>query len=300
MPENFPQVNPTEAGSRGYPNGIPRGAARNDVRAAADRGAEAVGAEVSGRETAAWAEMLARIGRQNCRLNSLIERARPRNQRARSAGRAILEELEKERTRIARDLHAGAGQPLAGIKMNLDLIDGCAAELPEGARTAVTRLRTLTDQALAQVRAVSHRLHPPAWQQLSTEQAIRSLVESSGMMAQMEMVLDFQPLPTEPDHGVKVSLYRCAQECLSNISRHAEATRIEIRLRPVDGAVELMIRDNGKGLTPGAPKGSGIGLLALHEHSEAMGGTTDIASGPGGTTVTVRIPLREESDEDDE
>lgn len=263
-------------------------------------GANGSGTDAGGRESAAWAEMLARIGRQNCRLNAVLERARPRGQRARTSGRTILQELEKERTRIARDLHAGAGQPLAGIKMNLDLIDGCAAELPEGARTAVGRLRTLTDQALAQVRAVSHRLHPPAWQQLTTEQAIRSLVESSGMAGQMEVTLDFQPLPVEPAHGVKVALYRCAQECFSNISRHAQATKVEIRLRPLDDAAELVIRDNGKGLTPGAPKGSGIGLLALHEHSEALGGSTDIASGPGGTTVTVRIPLRGDADEDDE
>jgi len=238
--------------------------------------------------------MLAKIGRQNCRLNSVVERTQPRNTRPRAAGRTILQELEKERTRIARDLHAGAGQPLAGIKMNLELIDDCAGALPEGARDAVTRLRTLADQALAQVRAVSHRLHPPAWQQLTTEQAIRSLVESSGFATQMETVLDLEPLPTETDHSVKVALYRCAQECLSNISRHAQATRLELRLRPLGGAIELKIRDNGKGLNPDAPKGSGIGLVALREHAEALGGTVNIASGPVGTTVTVLLPTGED------
>jgi two-component system NarL family sensor kinase len=233
--------------------------------------------------------MLARIGRQNCRLSAIIEQSGSRGQGSR-AGRMILEELEKERTRIARDLHAGAGQPLAGIKMNLEMIDGYLAGLPESARDAVNRLRTLADQALAQVRAVSHRLHPPAWQELSTGQALRALVDSAGFSTRMEAKIDIEPLSEEPDHSVKVALYRCAQECLSNIARHANATRLDLRLHSVDGTLELMVWDNGRGLGDGQPKGSGIGLVAIGEHAEALGGTFHISSGHDGTTVTVRIP----------
>ena len=233
--------------------------------------------------------MLARIGRQNCRLSAIIEQNRPRGQTS-HPGRIILDELEKERSRIARDLHAGAGQPLAGIKMNLELIDECLGTLPGPARDAVNRLRTLADQALSQVRAVSHRLHPPAWQELSTEQALRALVESAGFTTQMETVIDIESLAAEPDHSVKVALYRCAQECLSNIARHANATRFELRLRREGTFMVLEVRDNGRGLETGQPKGSGIGLIAMGEHAEALGGTLHISSGPG-TTVAVRIPV---------
>ena len=232
--------------------------------------------------------MLSRIGRQNCRLSAVLGEVRPHG-RARGA-KTVLEELEKERARIARDLHAGAGQPLAGIKMNLELIDGCIGPLPGPARDAVLRLRTLTDQALAQVRAVSHRLHPPAWQELTTAEALRSLIESAGFATQMETVLDFDPLRAEPEHGIKVTLYRCAQEALGNIARHAQATRVEMHLRQLDGAIELEVRDNGRGLEAVAPKGTGIGLVSIREHAAAFGGDAAISSGPGGTSIRVRIP----------
>jgi len=245
--------------------------------------------QVNRDDNAAWAEMLARIGRQNCRLSAILEQGRPRGQQS-QPGRIILEELEKERTRIARDLHAGAGQPLAGIKMNLELIDGCLGTLPQPARDAVQRLRTLTDQALAQVRAVSHRLHPPAWQELTTGQALRNLIDSAGLATRMEAAVEIDAGGPEPDHGVKVALYRCAQECLSNIARHAGATRFEFRLRREAEIMELVVRDNGRGLDAGQPRGDGIGLVAIREHAEALGGTFGISSGPGGTTVTVRIP----------
>lgn len=237
--------------------------------------------------------MLARMGRQNCRLNDVVRRRRSRLERRRAGGSMLLEELEKERTRIAQDLHAGAGQPLAGIKLNLELIENCSQTLPSAAQDAVIRLRLLTDQALAQVRAVSHRLHPPAWQGLTVAQALRSLVDSSGLSLRMEATVEIATLTEEPGHGTKVAIYRCAQECLSNISRHARATRIEVRLTEVDGWLELLVRDNGQGLAVTAPNSGGIGLRAIHEHAGAMGGTARVSSGPDGTSVTVLLPAKE-------
>ncbi len=87
-------------------------------------------------EMNAWADMLSMIGQKNSQLYGIVTRDAPRKT-GRSTGSVILRELERERSRIARELHAGAGQPLAGIKMNLEMLDDCFAALPPaGARGA--------------------------------------------------------------------------------------------------------------------------------------------------------------------
>src|SRR6202167_3752377 len=161
-------------------------------------------------EMAAWADILSMIGQKNSRLYDLLARdSVPGSSGPRNSGRAIVRELERERSRIARELHAGAGQPLAGIKLNLDMLDDCAAALPQAGREALERLQTLAEQALEQVRAVSHNLHPPDWQGLTTGDALRYLVQSSGLMDRLEVEIDIQPLSAEPSHTVKIALYRC-------------------------------------------------------------------------------------------
>jgi len=238
---------------------------------------------------AAWADMLSMIGRKNSQLYEFVGRA----SRTRTRGNTILRELERERSRIARELHAGAGQPLAGIKLNLEMLDDCRAELPPRGREALARLQTLAEQALEQVRAVSHSLHPPEWQNLTTEEALRKLVEASGLSARLAVQLNIEPLAVEPPHATKIAIYRCAQECISNTVRHSGATRFTLSLRAWGAMLELRVEDNGHGFAPDT-RGKGIGLLALHDHSIALGGTCDIASGPAGTTIVVQLPLAED------
>jgi signal transduction histidine kinase len=243
----------------------------------------------SNSEMTAWADMLSMIGRKNSRLYEFVGRA----SRPHTEGSRIVRELERERSRIARELHAGAGQPLAGIKLNLEMLDDCVAELPPRGREALARLQTLTEQALEQVRAVSHSLHPPEWQNLTTGEALRKLVDSSGLSTLLGVQLDIEPLPLEPPHTTKIAIYRCAQECISNIVRHSGATRFKLSLKARGSMLELRIEDNGHGFAPDT-SGTGIGLLALRDHSIALGGACDIASGPAGTTIVVQLPLTED------
>jgi two-component system, NarL family, sensor kinase len=244
-----------------------------------------------GIEITAWVDMLSRIGQKNGLLYDFISHdSSPRGARPQS-GRTLLAELERERSRIARDLHAGAGQPLAGIKLNLDMLDDCAADLPPTGRDALNRLRTLADQALQQVRAVSHKLHPPEWQGLTIEEAIRHLVRSSGLAGKVEVDIQIHPLPEEPVHAVKVALYRCAQECISNVARHSEATCLTISLRADGSMFELLVQDNGGGFPMDSSRPAGIGLIALREHAADLGGTCGIASSSSGVRVVVRLPM---------
>jgi two-component system NarL family sensor kinase len=174
------------------------------------------------------------------------------------------------------------------------MLDDCAPSLPQPAREALQRLRTLAEQALAQVRAVSHRLYPPEWQRLRIEDALRALVESSGLGSRVEASLDIAELPAQPSHSVKVALYRCAQECLGNISRHSGATRMGLSLSANDGSIELRVTDNGTGFPEGIPREMGIGLQSIREQTSGLGGGVHIASGAEGTTIHISIPLTEE------
>jgi signal transduction histidine kinase len=242
-------------------------------------------------EMAAWADMLSIIGQKNSRLYDLVSHQTTNRNRA-GAGN-VLRELERERSRIARELHAGAGQPLAGIKLNLEMIEEYSTGLPPRGREALARLQTLAAQALDQVRSVSHRLHPPDWQTLSTAEALRGLVESSGMQDRLQTELDIDDFVVEPPHSVKIALYRCTQECLGNIARHSGATCFKLALLVNGPMVELRIEDNGRGFTQ-AVNGKGIGLRAIREHAGALGGQCHIATDRAGTRIFVQLPLSED------
>ncbi|HEY4084415.1 MAG TPA: sensor histidine kinase [Bryobacteraceae bacterium] len=237
----------------------------------------------------AWAEMLAGICDKNARLGDAVSQKWP----PRKSQVPLLAELERERSRIARELHAGAGQPLAGIKIHLEILEECASAIDDfpkvdSMRTTIGRLQTLAEQALGQVRAVSHRLHPPAWQEMTLNKALESLVDSSGL-AGLKLTKSLLPLDEEPAHAVKVQIYRCAQECVSNIVRHSGSTEASIALRAEDGNVVLTVTDNGHGFDTGADS-SGIGLKAIAENAQSVSGTARITSSAAGTKIVVKIP----------
>jgi two-component system sensor histidine kinase UhpB len=240
-------------------------------------------------DAAAWAEMLAIVAEKYCRFNNLLQQNRERE----SPQRSLLRELERERARIGRELHAGAGQPLAGIRLNLDMLDEWSQSMPEAAKEAMSRLHRLSEAALQQVRAVSHRLQPPEWQQLSTEQAIRQLVADSGLTGRLETAIDIRPLPVEPTLSTRIALYRAAQECISNVLRHSGATRVELSLLPMGDRIELRVADNGKGILPESLSGGGMGLKAIRAHAASVDGVSRIASGLHGTTITIDVPVSE-------
>lgn len=214
-----------------------------------------------------------------------------RNEYDSPASRAY-ELVEQERARIARDLHAGAGQALTAILLNLDILNGFSEAMPAPARDTITRLQLLADSALAEVRAVSHRLHPPDWQSLTAADAILQVLYQTGAQAcfaQTEIRIDL--LPKEPAHRTKIALYRCAQECISNVIRHSGATRLEVTLCAEGPSVNLTVRDNGKGMASTPVMPGGIGLSAIREHALSAGGSCQILTGPTGTTITLSMPL---------
>jgi signal transduction histidine kinase len=182
--------------------------------------------------------------------------------------------------------------------LNLEILEGCLLSVPPPARQALQRLHLLAESALGEVRAVSHQLHPPDWQTLTTAQALRRLLAEFGAEACFaETVIQIEDLRVEPDHSVKTALYRCAQECIGNVIRHSGATRLEVSLASIGNAVELRVGDNGTGFNHSAQSSGGLGIAAVHTYASVSGGTCNIRSGDTGTIITLTVPqpsVREE------
>lgn len=222
-----------------------------------------------------------------------------RTRRLRSGGGAsTIRQLELERQRLGRELHTGVGQLLAAIRMQLEVIAGHLPEPPIMVLQALGRISTLAEDALDQVRTVSKRLHPPEWQRLTLSAALDQLWEASGVPQRFEGRLELRPLPHEPDLEIKVLLYRGTQEALSNLMRHAKATRIDILLEGGESAITLRVIDNGVGfnapalLAAPASLTAGIGLRSIREQAEAIGAKLAIESGPNGTKLELLAPYR--------
>jgi two-component system NarL family sensor kinase len=218
-------------------------------------------------------------------------------QRRRGSGRGAVRQIELERQRLGRELHTGLGQMLAAIRLQLEIIAALLPDPPALVEQALSRISTLANEGLEQVRSVSGRLHPPEWQRLTLEAALERLWNISGIPQRFEASLRIQPLPHEPDLEVKVLIYRAAQEALSNVARHARANRVDAALETRDNCVILTIRDDGVGfdvdglLRGPAGVAPGIGLRSIREQGAALGGKLEIESGPAGTKLLVSVPF---------
>lgn len=224
-------------------------------------------------------------------LSSLMQVTRP------AAGISAVRQLELERERLGRDLHTGVGQLLVAIRLQLEVIAAQLPTMPEGVRQGLDRIAILANDAGQQVRSLSRQLHPPEWQRLSLETAVQQLWESSGVPQRFEASLEIEPLPREPEQEAKVLVYRAAQEALTNLVRHARASRVSMTLAVRGDRVVLSIQDNGVGfdvaalLSAPANVAQGIGLRFIREQAAALGGTLDIVSGAAGTRLELSVPF---------
>jgi signal transduction histidine kinase len=228
---------------------------------------------------------------------SLIRLTRP----SRPTGAVVMEALETERTRIARELHSGAGQTLAGIKVNVELIVRRMPDLPEAVRIGLDRIQSLAEQALSEVRSISQRLHPPDWKRLGLLQAIEWLWVTTGIPEKFHATLELHPLVSEIPDTVRFTIYRAAQEGLANILRHSGATELKLELGQRGGEVYLVLEDNGQGFDVeeslhGAlnPALRGIGLRAMRDEVLLLNGKFLLTSNGSGTRMSIALPATED------
>lgn len=191
---------------------------------------------------------------------------------------------EQERARLRRDLHDELGPTLAGLVMQLAGLRELLAEDPRVAAERVPLLEGAARSALEDVRRVSRSLRPPALDELGLTGALRDHATRLGLPVEV----DQDALPALPA-AVEVAAYRIGAEALTNVARHAQASRARVDVRLADGTLGLTVTDDGRGWRA---ERLGVGVLSMRERAEEVGGRLDIDSGPGrGTTVRALLPL---------
>jgi signal transduction histidine kinase len=213
--------------------------------------------------------------------------------------RSMNQRLEEEARRIAHALHDDAGQLLASVHLGLE---AATVGLPAGTRARFGRVRALLDDIERHLRRLSHELRPTILDDLGLLPAIeflaRGLSERSGVPIRVTGS-GRRRLPA----GVETALYRVVQEALRNAVRHASARGVDLRLDHGAGGVRLMVKDDGRGFDVAAAmrrRGArGLGLIAMRERVNEVGGALAIKSAPGrGTELWISIPLEEGRDAD--
>ena len=252
------------------------------------------------RARAAYAGLLATIAtlvpsyfRLERAARAVIERARRR--RPRREGSAA-RQVELERKRLGRELHTGLGQMLVAIRLQLDLINTALSHPEPAVARALDHAAMLISEAHGEVRSISSRLHPPGWHRFTLEQALRRLWDISGVSQHYAGELRIELLTTEPDLDAKTLIYRAMQEALSNLVRHAGASRIDIVLARRGPWLVLEAQDNGMGFDPARRTDAGgatagLGLRAIQEQTEELRGQFLVETGPSGTKLVISIPF---------
>jgi signal transduction histidine kinase len=198
--------------------------------------------------------------------------------------------LENERRRIARDIHDDLGQNLLALKIDLGLLRSHSAELGPKINEQLALISGNLDLAIRSLRGIINDLHPVALQG-GLRQAAESQLREFSRINNIAHQFDAEPGLDEAGHGeLDTTVFRVLQESLANIARHAKASMVRVALARQGQALRMMVSDNGVGLPPGA-RLRGCGLQGIEERARAAGGTLAVDSGPGGTTLTLLLPL---------
>ncbi|QIN79168.1 GAF domain-containing protein [Rubrobacter marinus] len=196
---------------------------------------------------------------------------------------------EEERRRIQRDLHDGLGPVLASMRLRLEACLDAAQEARTPLAGDLERLYELVGQATADIRRLVYDLRPPILDQLGLVPALRQHCERFARETGVEVRFEADDGLSVPA-AAEVALLRVAQEALLNVSKHAGASRVDVRLERRNDGLELKIRDDGSGLRANGRDGKGIG--SMRERAELLGGALRLTAQPGvGTEAAVRIPI---------
>lgn len=210
----------------------------------------------------------------------------------------LLQLQDEERRRVARDLHDGVGQLLAALSMSAAIVAREKEKLSADAARCVEGNSALIDQAIAEIRTVSHLLHPPLLDEIGLESALTEYVQGFGERSNIRMTLDLPDNLGRLPREYEMCVFRIVQECLINIHRHAESATAQVRLSRTPQEIQLEVADHGRGIGPEiqekffAGKSTGVGLRGMRERVRQLGGALKIESNGSGTSIQVMLPIR--------
>jgi two-component system NarL family sensor kinase len=234
-----------------------------------------------------------------CALVLNVTEYRSADAKLKRLAQQVVDSQENERARLSRELHDGISQMMVSVKLLLESalarFERSEVRVPAAEAALSTSLTRLGD-TLREVRRISHALRPSMLDDLGVaaalEQLTRELSDESGIKIGFAQIAHTNA-PVLPE-AVNTVLFRIAQEALTNIVRHAQASSAALALELSNDAVTLTISDNGRGFDVAhafVGRRSGVGLRNMRERLEALGGKLSLSSQPGHTHVSARVPL---------
>jgi hypothetical protein len=201
---------------------------------------------------------------------------------------------EEERTRIARELHDELGQALTGLKLDLAWMERRLSRhsQPEVVDRCASVLRRL-DDVMISVRRIITELRPSVLDQLGLADAIEWQAQDFAARTGLDLELDIDCSGPSPSGAIGSAVFRMLQEALTNVAKHARASRVRVALSIEGEVLSLDVTDDGRGISRDEMRGShSLGLLGLRERAIALGGSVSVFSEAiSGTTVSLRLPL---------
>jgi signal transduction histidine kinase len=231
---------------------------------------------------------------QNAQLLEEVQRGQ---QRLRRLTRQLINTQERERRRIASELHDEAGQALTAMKINLSLLVKEITDSESDMRDQLADLSLLADDTLKRLRMLAHDLRPPTLERLGLNRTLEGLCEQ--FSARTKLAIEYEGTESNSiQDEAQITLYRLLQEALTNVAKHAGADYVKVNLAETDDKITLTIRDNGRGFNTGEltmykNTVAGMGLGAMMERLEFIGGRLDVYSKRGdGTEIVATIPFQ--------
>ena len=207
----------------------------------------------------------------------------------------LLQAQDEERRRISRELHDSTGQLLAALTMNLARLKSEQTWANPEADALIDDTTSMVDEMTRQLRTMSYLLHPPMLDEAGLVSALNWYVSGFASRSSVQVTIDCTDLGRLPGE-LEITLFRLIQESLTNIHRHSGSKTALIRIRRNDASVDIEVIDQGRGFNLSSPGGNvspryGVGIPGMKERVRRFGGTFDISSGAGGTTVKARLPI---------
>ena len=213
----------------------------------------------------------------------------------------LLDLQDRERRRIARELHDGTAQNICAIGLNLEYLMKSLVALPARSQHALSECKTLCDQSLQEIRTLSYMLHPPLLDKAGLYAALcwylDGFTKRSGIDVDLVATRDIGRLPPE----IEMDLFRVVQECLANVHRHSGSRTAQIWMERQPFQVVLRVEDHGRGMParmapgqwtePDESRSFGVGLCGMRQRLRHLGGHLEIVSSSHGTTVKAVVPL---------
>lgn len=210
-----------------------------------------------------------------------------------NVNRGLIDAEERERARIARDLHDDIGQRMALLEVKLERVRTDGSNSSVEVIRAVDELQKETREISTDIQALAHTLHSPKLEYLGLVKTMKSFCKEFGQQQKVEIDFRSDDLPSPIQQDISLALFRVLQEALHNAAKHSGVRHFEVRLWETQGEIHLTVRDLGLGFNPhAAMRGTGLGLLSMQERLKLVKGQFSIDSQPKrGTTIHVRVLL---------